>query len=391
MAKEWKIKDVINDSLYYCLLLFLTCSFSSSYATGYQTFSTLAYDNPASLNAVKKGQLILGNNLPWVKMHFTGFDGPFHGEAFTSKSFSLPYARLAWRFTPKVVASFDMTHPILSAIQYPPDSVVRSSIIDNILIDTDYSPKLSCQINDKLTIGAGFNANNLSDVKLSFSAPPYGEVLNKGYSWAYGWDVGLSYVLSKRTSTSLNLSYYSEIDHNKIRGPSYWGPFTTRNQLNLVIPGTFTANLSHSMTSSWVLNATGRYIQWYREKNLQITNSALGGGTTVFVPLNYKNSWNAQLATRYQLSQKWAARLFAQYERNPQPLRFRPIGLPTDRLWILSGGMDYAISKKFTAQLTYLHVFSHPPINTVGPVGPTMGNVKIGVNVIDLGFVLNLT
>ena len=248
------------------------------------------------------------------------------------------------------------------------------------LKDTNYSPKFSYQMTDKLAIGFGFDANQLSNAQVNFGSPQLGEMINKSSGWSYGWDAGLA--LQINPSNFLNVSYYSKINFEHLSGYSQRGNLSQTNfSDNLVIPTIYTLNLVHKPTSLWTVVETLRYIQWSEEHNLMLTNSAAGNIT---FPLNYNDTWSVQVATRYQLFDDWGVGIAAEYDSNPQSTAYRPIALPATSVVLLGGSIAYALNTKWSAKLQYAYLFANPEINQSGP--PTQfGHVKIGVNIVDFG------
>ncbi len=349
-------------------------------AAAYQIFPTLAYDNPASLGSVKQYTTIIGITDPLVRMQYTGVAGPVTGTTVSNTSVLLPYARAAARISPSWVAGFDITHPVLSNIRYPADSFINSIVVDSILQDTNYSPKISYKVSDRLTLGVGFDANNMTDAQVNFDVPPMGLMVNQSSSWGYGWDVGAAITLND--SNFLNFSYYSEINLPRMTGYSQWGSvYQSSFSDNVVLPATWTLNLVHLLTPKWTVLETVRYVQWSKERDLTLMNTAIG---TLFFPLNYNDNWSGMVAARYQWNDKWGISAAVEYATNPQPTAFRPIALPACAVTIVGGGIEYALTSRWTAQFRYGYAFANPEINQQLPV-PQLGHVDIGVNILDLG------
>ena len=115
--------------------LFFLCMLvdTVAFAVSYQIFPTLTYDNPATLNTTHKFSAIMGGTDIAVAMKYSGYIGNVSGTAVSNTNILLPYLRLAYRIDPKWVASFDISHPVLSNIAYPASSIVSPVAIDDIL------------------------------------------------------------------------------------------------------------------------------------------------------------------------------------------------------------------------------------------------------------------
>jgi long-chain fatty acid transport protein len=332
---------------------------TGAHATSYQIFANIAFTNPAALNSIKQGELIIGGAIVDTRFHFTGTAAGVNGSTTSRTTDLLPYGRIAMRLSPKFVASLDITQPYYTAIEYPRNSLVALFATETFIRDTNFSPKLSYQATDKLALGIGFDANQLYNGQLNFVVPPFGVLTNKAESWAYGWDIGLFYVATP--ATFLNLSYYSKIVQHA-NGASKWGPFTNNSlSADVKIPATYIANVVQMLCPVWALSATVRYAQWDTLRYTVLQNTAVG--VTITVPDQFFNNVSTELATHYQINEKWGVLGAIDYEPNVQPTATRSVGLPTYTRYIPAVGAEYELSKGLKAKLVYAHVFSSPPID----------------------------
>lgn len=355
-------------------------STTGAYATSYQVFANITFSNPAALNSIKEGELIVGGTPLSSRFHFTGTAAGVGGSATSRTADVMPYGRIAMRLTPKLVAGIDITQPYYTNIQYPRNSIVNLFATETFIRDTNFSPRLSYQATERLALGIGFDANNLYNGQINFSVPPFGVVTNKADSWAYGWDIGLFYVITP--STFLNLSYFSKIIQH-LDGTSTWGPFVN-NALSAEgkLPATFIGNITQMISPPWALSATLRYTQWDILRYTVIQHTALG--TTVTVPDHFFNNVSAQLATHYQANDKWAVIGAIDYQPNVQPTGTRNVGLPTYTLVIPAVGAEYGITKELKAKLLYAHVFSKAPIDMSISTGQHLhGHEYVNIDAID--------
>ena len=374
-------------------VVFLACSIFSllsnslpSYAVAYQHFYIIGYDNPAALNKVKDLQLIMGGTTVFPNFHWSGCDGPICGTASSHSRYLLPYGRIAKRLTPKIVLGADYVSFAQTRIHFPADSVIRFSVIDLVVEDDDFSPRISYAINQKLAVGAGININRLNNIEVNFAVPPFGQLTNRYYSTALGWNAGVNYALTK--TATLNLSYYSKIIHHG-KGTSIWGPFTTRLKGNGPIPAVSTINLVKIFTPKFLMTATARYIQWGVFSNYVLQNTALG--STIAIPVKYYNSWYWLLLGRYQLNEKWALSSAVVYETSPQSTPPRVIAFPTDKEWAGFAGVEYEITKQLSTKFVVGHAFSFANIHRPSVVsGQAVGHNNLFGNIFDLSFTLNL-
>lgn len=361
---------------------FVLCFFyiSKAYSAAYQIFPTLAYENAANLNLVNKYTAIIGTTDLVVRMKYTGIVGSTFGSAVSDTNTVLPYLRLASRLDPKWVTSFDVSHPLLGNVSYPTSSFVDPAGTDAIIIDTNYSFKVSYELMEALALGIGFDANNVSNAEVNFGERPTRKALNKSHGWGYGWDAGIAFTLNE--FNHFNFSYYSEIDFPELRGVSTLGSIYKSNfSDDLVAPTTFTLNAIHQVTPKWELSEIARFVLWGEEKELTLTNSVVGD---LAIPLNYQDIWSLLLAAKYQFSESWAGSVLAEYQANAQSIIYRPIVLPTTSLVIGGAMLDYAASSMWSAQLRYAYIYANPGIDRKRPI-KQKGHVKVGVNIMDVG------
>lgn len=366
----------IKLALFSCPFLMIT-SLQNCYAAAYQLFNNIAYDNPAKLNTVGKYEAILGATILQPNLVFEGRNGPLFGGTSSREITLIPYGRYAARVSSKIVLGIDVTSYQFTSIEYPLDSLLNTLSSGTNLRSYDISPRISYQITKALAMGVGFLADNLYYSTLN-RVIRSNELINLGDDWAYGWTAGLSYAFTK--ATTVNLGYTSALLHTP-RGPSTWdGLYSPNYTSGAPVPAVYTVNVAQTV-KPWVFNFTGRYVIWGINETLNLKNTALG---TFHFPTRYNNSVIGQVTARYQVNDKWGFLGSSFYETNPQPTKYRSVGLPTYSLFSLGVGADYAVTKTLTLKLLYGHVFSNPPIDTQGPIGPVKGEVDIDGNMIDL-------
>lgn len=330
------------------------------YATSYQIFADLNFSNPAALNSIKHDEIILGGTGLFSRLHFTGTSAGIKGTTTSNTDDFLPYARWAARVSPKLVVGVDISQPYFTDIRYPRNSIVNVFATETFIRDTNISPRLSYQATERLALGIGLDINDLYNGQLNFAVPPFGLMTNKADSWAAGFDMGLFYVATP--ATFLNLIYYSKIVQHA-KGTSTWGPFVNYSlSADVKLPATYIANVIQMLSPVWALSATVRYVQWNTVRFTVLQNTALAG-LPITVPDHFYNNISTELATHYQINQKWGALAAIDYEPNVQPTYTRNVGLPTYTRVIPAVGAEYEVCKGFKAKLTYAHIFSKPPIN----------------------------
>lgn len=374
------MKKIFKSSLLSLSTLFIAVS--NAHATSYQIFSGINYSNPAALNSVKNDELILGSAALNARFQFSGTAAGVTGKTGSNTIDHLPYGRFAKRLSPKIVVGLDVTEPYFTNIRYPLNSFINQFATTTILRDVNYSPKISYQVNERLALGLGFDANSMDDAQLNFAILPTGNMINEARSWAYGWDAGLFYAITP--TTLFNFSYYSKIIQH-LKGTSTWG--SSQSSLlsaNSVLPATFVGNIVQFMSKQWLLSATVRYTQWSSLRYIILHSTAAGDIT---IPYFFYNNISTELATRYQINDKWAGIGAIDVEPNVQPTAYRNPGLPTYARYYPTVGAEYEFAKGLKGKLLYSYVFSRPPIDmSIGSGQHISGHERINANAVDLSF-----
>lgn len=357
---------------------FLLCSGANlANATSIQIYHTMAYENPAMLNAVDTALMTLGVTDLLVGVKYEGQVNGVNGTVASNTNTGFPYLRIAQRLNTKLVAAFDFTHPAFANIKFPDYSFVSPVANKTYIRDDDFSPKLSYQLTDSLALGVGFNANNIQNNIISLGTPT---LYTKTSGWAYGYDLGVSWKVNQ--FNTISLSYYSLLNFTPLTGNSYLQSMSTTNMyLNINLPPTYTLNLTQNATPEWTFIEIFRYVQWSVERNLTLSNTVAG---ELFFPLNYQDVWSALLLARYQWTDALGVGVIAAHDTSPQTTAFRPIALPAASLNFIGGNMDYAISPQWSTKIQYTYAFTNPAINQSG-VYRQIGHEPIGISIFDLG------
>lgn len=355
-----------------------------AHATAFQSFAGIAYSNAAALNNVKNLEFILGNTQFYTKLRFNGEAGGVSGSAQSFTVDSLPYGRIAYRYSPNVVLGLDIAQVANADIQYPTDSIIRYAGTRALVRATDYTPKLSYKWSDSLALGIGLDIYHFWGSDLAFVAEPYGLLSNPVSNWKLGWDVGLSYVATP--CTFLNFFYYSKVVNHQT-GTSKWGPLRNNDlKVTLPFPDTWVFNVVQLLTPQWALSGTVRWEGWSANQYLVFQNTVVG---TITIPDRYKNGWNFQLATRYQFNENFAGFVAGEYDTNIQDTRYVQVGYPLADLSFVAIGGEFTITKELKAKLTYGNAFSRPRINMTAPI-PVIGHVKVNAHMLDFNLTYDM-
>ncbi|MEO8965367.1 MAG: outer membrane protein transport protein, partial [Gammaproteobacteria bacterium] len=180
------------------------------------TDASTSYTNPAGLIKLKSPQIVVAG----VDVRgFSQFKGtsttPFatqFGQVTGTAGGFLPLFDLAIPINDKFVFGFSETAPFGLGNNYPTWSVVRYAATRSQLIVVDLSPSIGYKINDKLSVGAGFDAQRVA-ITLNAMMPmpfslPDAQGQNHLTGWGYGFHAGILDQINE--STRVGLSFNSQ-------------------------------------------------------------------------------------------------------------------------------------------------------------------------------------
>lgn len=296
-------------------------------------------------------------------------------------SITYPYGQIMYRLNPKVVIGADVTFPTLGALKWTTGNARGTR---TRLYAANYSAKISYAYNDDWTFGLGLDVLAGSG-KVSFIVPgTANQSVNKGTGSRAGWDAGLTYKINQ--GGWLGFSYKSR-QYAQAKGQSTFPgrPWSLVSQ-NVNMPDTFTASYLQFWSEKWMTNLDLRYILFkHAYKFYNVTSPAFAPGNNVPFRQNYKNSWSAEVFTRYHFAEQWAGIAAINYDSNPmKQTKWRTLNFPADAVWFFGGGVQYMPTKTTQVQLFYGYVTSNTKLNH--EVIRTRGKVKLQGNQLDLSF-----
>jgi len=243
---------------------------------------------------------------------------------------------------------------------FPSASLARKSEITTIYI----SPKVSYQLTNDLSIGAGFDAI-YADGELSSTVPGSNtHILDlAGDDWAYGYNLGVLYRLNEKTR--IGLSYHSSIDVD-LEGsvdtdtgvPSLLLPpgGSVDGNVEVELPDTIELSVHHQVNERFAVHGDVLWTKWSSFDNLTIETDNGGSNNT---PENWKDTFRLAVGATYKHDDKWTFRAGFAYDESPvKTSEFRTLRIPdADRYW-LSVGATYQINDCYSVDFGYAHIFA---------------------------------
>jgi len=359
-------------------------------AAGAEDASTIFF-NPAGLTRLQGQEVLAGAHLivPYVKFHnegsthvsgapLTGGNGGNAGETRVIPNFY--YSR---KVTDRFSVGVGVNSPFGLATQYDKDWVGRYHAVESDLLTVNINPSLAYKITDKLSIGAGLDIQYMR-AELS-SAVDFGMIgfLKKvpgllpqrndglvkleGDSWAVGYNLGLLYEFTK--DTRVGIAYRSAIDQD-LEGdadfqnvPAALKPAFRDGNINadITTPDSLSVSFFHQINPQWKVMADFTWTDWKHFKDLVVNFENKGQAASV-TSEDWQDSYRYSLGATYAPDQNWTFRAGTAYDRSAVgDKEHRTPRVPdSDRIWT-AFGVGYTISKMFSADLGYAHLFVNDP------------------------------
>ena len=369
--------------------------------------------NPAGLVRIKNQQMVVGGVLIPTDIQYKGSvevntvnpGAPTQVVAQGGTLNVIPNFHYAAPLTDRLVFGFGITVPFGLETDYGDDTFLRYAGTETQLQTINISPTLGFAITDKLSVGAGFDAQYLEGQFDQYAGLFSGfdtTSTNKGSSWGYGYNLGVLYQFTPHTR--VGLSYRSRILQDLTGKSTFSGPLAnslsggTQVSYNLngkiVLPPTSIASFYHDFNSRWAIMGSAMFTQWKSFDDLVLNNVASLNTTTgqadnqqsITVHEDFRNTWNYALGAQYTLSDKWLFRGGIGYDETPTNDTDRNIQLPDSNRFITAVGAHYQANKSVGVDVGWTHLFvKNAPINNTQTVGSeqviTVGNATSAANV----------
>lgn len=348
--------------------------------------STIFY-NPAGLVLVPGSDLSVGIHLASPSIRFrntnsthltgqplTGGEGGQAGDALP-----IPNLYLSRQFTDRLWGGIGLFAPFGLSVSYDPTWVGRYHAVKSELLSLDINPTLAYQVTDKLSIGAGVNAQyvkaelsnaiDFGTIFASLGAPGAvpqqndGYVTFKGDSWSWGYNLGVLYRFTYQTR--VGIAYRSAVEHtlhgnadfSGVPSPNPTGRFLDSGvRSKVTLPDSLSVSLWHDVNDRFAVMGDITWTNWSRFQELRIRFDNPSEADAVTTQ-QWEDTLRYSLGARYRTG-AWQLRAGVAYDETPVPdPALRNPRIPdNDRTW-LSGGVGYKISEALSLDLGYAHLF----------------------------------
>jgi long-chain fatty acid transport protein len=374
--------------------------------------------NPAGLSRVRGMQLVTSGYAIKSSINFNNEDsrtliGAGVGDPLLSGSSGGDAGD--WAFLPNLYFAADVNDHIKIGLginspfglktEYDSRWAGRYDAIKSDLKTININPAIAYQVNDKLSLGFGVNAQYIS-AKLS-NAVDFGAVCAmagamtcaapqlrdgnlelKGNDWSWGYNLGL--LLEPVQGTRLGFAYRSKVGHH-LKGDAKFSntpielsglPDLANGSIkaDITLPETALISIHHQLNDRWSLMGDVLWTRWSQFKELRVErdNGMLVGTTTE----HWHNTRRYALGATYKYSDDWKLRCGIAYDESPASEAFLTPRIPDQSRWVLGLGTNFKVTNSGSLDIGYLHIFMKDASlnlnNPVVPVQPSISRNLVG-------------
>lgn len=347
---------------------------------------------------------LTGGNVAAAETALGGVNGS------TDKSAVVPNFYAVYPINERTKAGLGINAPFGLETNYDDDWYGRYHALKSDMKTVNINPALSYEVNDKLSVGGGVNAQYI-DVTLSSaidsaatcrsiaSAANSGALLTqcltalpkvgnaatdskatiKGDDWSFNYNAGVLYKPTDKTK--VGLSYRSKIKHNLEGTTDYTvnpalQPILTATGITRFndapaaaeadLPAIVSLSVAHKLNDKVEVLGDVTRTQWSSFKRLTVTNADTGAVVSD-VDESWKDANRYSLGLNYQRNERLKLRTGVALDESPVPdALHRTARIPdSDRTWV-SAGANYKLKKNLSVDVGYSHLFvDDTPIDNI--------------------------
>ena len=341
--------------------------------------------NPAGMTEIKKQSLSIGAILVNTNIKYSGTQTT---EYMAPVEPSAPFKVQGGGFTPAPnfhyvlplknwAVGIGLVAPFGAQTNYGKNTQLRYTGTKTNLQVIDLTPAIAFKPSQYLSLGAGldiaYTQGEFDNVATLGLTENDSSSTNTGNSVSLGYHLGTLIYINK--NNRIGLTYHSRMIANLKGNTELSGPFaemlsnyqssTIKSNdfsTQIILPAWWDLSYYFQATRELSLMATADYTQWNTVKNITLknilgVNSDNNGLTSVFIPQNFKNTWNFALGGNYQITEHWKLMLGFGYDMSPTNNQDRNIQIPDQNRFTVATGVEYQILNALSLALTYAHFF----------------------------------
>ena len=301
----------------------------------------------------------------------------------------VPSSYGAWRLNEKLTIGYGFNAPFGLASEA--DNKTWAGQVDFTeaeLLTYNFNPVVGYQISPTLSIGVGLQVM-YSDLELkqaTAAAVGAPEATLDGQDWSVGFTVGALW--RPVEGTSIGIGYRSQMDN------TLEGEFTVAGQpgarqlieADFDLPAILTVSLRQDLTQKMRLLGTFEWTNWDILDTVVVTNRQTGAVVTT-LPANWDDGYYLSGGLEYDYSNQLTVRGGVGYEWSPmQEPAQRLVSVPdNDRIWLSVGG-TYKYSESTSFDFAYTHIFVDDARIQRGAPTNFTGEAESSADIISLSF-----
>jgi long-chain fatty acid transport protein len=355
------------------------------------------FTNPAGLTKLHNPQFVMAGIGLTGSTQFNGtsqtplfpFRAPETGTVSSKLRGFIPSFYYAIPLSRNIVFGFGQTIPFALGTNYAKDSVVRYAATRSQIAIADLGPSIGIQVNDKLSVGFGIDANRLAFTLNRMTPPPLSftnaEAQNHLSGWGFGWHGGVLY--QALPTTRIGLSFNSMVMFHTTGDSEVFTPMgeirTTNQKANSAMPARTQVSINHDI-GKFSLMGTVFYTNWSTFTKLTLKHTMTTVGTMpVVIPFDYHNTFDYAVGLNYKANEKWLWRTGVMFLTSPSNNQDRSVVDPIACGVIVGIGAHYQQNKRLGYDVSYARgFFQDTHIHAVTPISSVIGSSSQNTNLL---------
>jgi long-chain fatty acid transport protein len=366
--------------------------------------------NPAGMTRLPGANLDLGGQLLFVNSHqrdtgstrtYPGVPGAYPvggndgGNPF-DRPVVVPAGYGSFQFAgSNLWVGLGISAPFGLKVQYDDGWFGRYDSVRSKLTTLNFQPSLAWKINDRVSIGGGFDIQRMS-ADLTSALPnlapglPDGALDITGGDLAFGWNAG---VLADFGIVRVGAHYRSHINHrlsgvstiSGLLGPLAGSNGTTRGFAPISTPDIATVSAVVGGDGPVRLLGSATWTKWSRFQRITVENEA--GVPYLESDQNYRDTWTFALGGEFDISRRLTLRAGTMHDETPTVDAYRTTRVPDGNRWWASAGATWRMNDAVAFNLGYAHIFvSTAEVHRADPLfAGTPAQLTVSTNSINTG------
>jgi long-chain fatty acid transport protein len=398
-------------------------AYSGGTAAG--TDASIIWSNPAAMTLFDRSQIVFGAHFLSPDVDYDEINSTLGNTRLIGGEggqggvdIAIPHLYGLWSYSPDLKFGIGINTPYGLRTDYNVGWIGRYNELTTALTTFNVNPALGYRINNKISIGGGFNVS-YARARLtqaidfgSICVAALGAVACNGLGLApqqndgigefrgsdidWGYNLGVLYEWSPRTrfGASFRSKQEYEFDGDGVFGvPAAAqailaaGQFVgQRANAKLPIPPSASLSAYHDVNGRWAVMADVTWTGWSTFEEVRI-NFAFPSQPANVIRTEWNNVFRVAGGATYAWNEQLMLRSGLAFDESPISTAFRGPGIPDSDRIIIAVGAGYKLREGLTIDAGYQHLFfSDGFSNRISPTGSvTRGVFKVDVDVFTMG------